>query len=257
MSNLKILYPEGPRLTETVTATVAADANFPETNALGGSRPSLYRTGSAVTGFEIEYDLGTGNTLNPDYFAIARADIPVRKDTDDSVTFGLHGDTSGAFPTPEIQSMTIGIADLLGPNNQDYVLSLSAYSQAYQFWRIVIGNVASAEFLSLGTVMWGNAFDLGRDPVLTSGYSMNLRDRENWKLPRTYNLLWQGITETQKIAFVENVLRYSEVEPVFLWDPTGETLFGDVLVNCIIRGSSFVINAHDEWDIRVEFEELV
>lgn len=98
--------------------------------------------------------------------------------------------------------------------------------------------------------------DLGREPIVGSGY-ITEKGLQNQKRPlKTFSLDWAEIAQEEKESFYNEVYRKRNENVFYLYDEN-YTLgsVGTYKVKC--HDSTFTLKANDYWDIGAEFIELI
>lgn len=148
---------------DTLTASVAADANFPLVNTHDDRAFTLYKMGSAATEAFIKTDAGVGNTPAVNYFMLIGHDLSdPDKDGNGGILLQFQRSPDDIVYTT-IFSQTIATNRIL----------VRSFSQTLdRFFRIRLTRASSFK-ASLGEIQWGNAFGVADKLVATVGFDPN------------------------------------------------------------------------------------
>lgn len=252
-TNLKLAFPDLNR-SATLIAHTTENASHVAENALAGSRSKLFKTSTTVTTSQLDFDVGSGSTAQPDFLLLSRLDLIRSKDSAD-IAVSIEGDSSSGFGTSEVeQDASVSMTDLVGPNNRDWILSTS-FASAYRYFRVKITTTQSVVH-EWALVYFGNLFDFGRDPSYPAQIRRSARVRGARKPVFTFSFEWRGISNTKRSEFLD-VYQLRDFGPVFLYDPNDYVLEGDRLICAYITDVSITPTAVNESTIRATFEEVL
>lgn len=277
MSSLKISFPDITDAAATITQTnnsrvaITGDEDFPVLNTVTGFRYNYFKFGTSSTSRRIEYNLGTGNTQTADHVIIARADCL----QDAGVTVGyVNRSSNGTTWTTESTLSSFDSATLYGPNANDYIKTFTE-SSAYQWWEIAFTASGSTNF-PLSKVYLGKFFDPGVEPTLRDWrierdageevkfISDNGTSYFGRKADPIYRIRarWEGVTDDLAAEFQNKIQRYSDRNPVFLYEADSSTdlLDSQTLIHCKITRAEVQRNFNGAGDLATiiaEFEEVV
>lgn len=142
---------------DTVSASVAADADFPVANLNDDRSFTLYKMGSTATELLVKTDAGVGNTVDVDYFMLVGHDLP-DPDSDGN------GEVLVQFQhsTDDISYTTIfAIGVILGEGPvPSTIIARSFTKETKRFFRLRLTRAAAFK-VSLGELQWGQAIRPG------------------------------------------------------------------------------------------------
>lgn len=259
MTDFYICYADAQVSASVVSATSGYSGkstdDFSIGNALSGARSRHYRTSNSQTAHQIDFDMGSGVTINPDYCILARADILNNSDSGGTHGFTLRGDDNPAYSSVEEQTKTYSDNDLIGPNQEDAILELSAYSTDYRYWQVDIFSTASIQH-HFSKLYFGNWLDLGRNPsykpIIKFGEFHHVKRRR----ARTITLLWRGISDTNRMLFDSKVAKNADIHPLFLYDKNDNVLNGLKLIHCELLVHTWDYRDNNS-DLNATFRELI
>ena len=252
MSDLVILYSQR---TGVGGASTTAATNYPGTNVLDGPRGRYYRSSStALTTSNVDFDLVT--THQPQYAVWAGINRMVSRDSAD-ITVNVLGSASGSYTSPETKTDTVGTADLIGTNNEDFVLE-TTFATAFRYFRMQVVTTDSVQH-TYSKAWVGNYLDLGVDPARPKRINRTGKDEVLVYQPHVFDLEWKGVSDANQESFVENVLNFPG-SPIFLYTKaaasTDSALNGNRLVHCMVQRTSFRKVAPNSNNISCKFIEL-
>lgn len=252
MSDLVILHPQR---TGVGGASTAAETNYPEANVTDGPRGRYYRSSStALTTSNVYYDLLT--THQPQYAVWAGINRMVARDSAD-ITVNVFGSASSSFTSPETKTDTVGTADLIGTNNEDFVLE-TTFATAFRYFRMQVVTTDSVQH-TYSKAWVGNYLDLGVDPARPKRINRVAKDGAVVWHGHTLDLEWKGVSDANLEAFIENVLNFPG-SPIFLYTKnaasTDSALNGNRLVHCKVDKATIRKVAPSSNHISCKFIEL-
>lgn len=251
-SNLLIGYPHIPFFGSLI-ANTTADGGYNAENAITGTRSDHFRTLAAVNRSQLDFDYGSA--IAPDFVALARADLIRYSDSADS-TLSLIGSNDSGFSSPATYALPLSVSALAGPGLEDVIVYPTG-ATSKRFWRFQVDTTASFKH-RYSKVYFGNAFDLGRDPVspkkiIRYPYSNSAKN------PRyRFNFSWKGITNTIRTSFDANIYQYKDVTPIFLFTTNYHDLLNEHLViHCKITSVKWTTQYLGTNNLDIEFEETI
>jgi len=252
MTNLLILTP-GFGLGAEMSSSIATNTNKGITKTVFGSRSDILETTNDETQVEIDYDLGPGALRKPDFIAVARAKM-LTDSLPTTLDFDIFGDDNASFTTPDTENFSI--STLVGPRDEDFVASLSAFATNFQFWRFrTTAGVAIQQRFS--KVFLGESFDMGREPILGTTMRFEPASGHPREQKRIFSLTWRGVTYAKLNSFLSLILDDFESVPIMLWDQADNVFQGDRLIHCLITEASSQPITASSVQITVSFEELI
>jgi hypothetical protein len=213
-TNLLWGYSDIPR---KGTLTVVPDANtsFPATNVCLGPRRKIYQGGISLATHRLTWDLGSSTTRAVDYLYIARANLLWARDS--TVAVALESSSDNVTWTSRIASSPIASGDKVGPRTEDYIKTTTQTS-AFRYWRLTLNNTGSTTILpALSKVMFGPAFDFGRDPSWSRALQRTVLNRGVRESRYTLQLEYRAIPNSTLQSFVTEIIEYRDIAPVVLF----------------------------------------
>lgn len=221
-TSLMISYADIGASSISVTATPAADLDYPEYNLVLGPRYWRFRLASNASSVAVVYDLGT-RTRAVDHIVIARADVLQAAGCTQIV---LASSPDGSSWTTRYTDGSFASATLLGPGPYDYYAAISA-TPAARYWRLTYTAPGATEFAH-AKVYFGTLFDFGQEPdtytpdrrPLTEDEYVSASDAVS--LLRTdesvyrFDFTWLNITDATAESFMSLIVRQAQRAPVFL-----------------------------------------
>lgn len=250
-SNILLSFPQIP-FAGSALAQATADTGFESQAIVTGPRTSIFRTASATQA--TTWDYAASATQQPDHLIIARADL-LRKADSTATLWSVTGSASSAFTSPNSVSGTYGTGDLVGPRNEDLVVSLT-HGSSYQYWRVKNVTTASVRH-NVAKMYLGNWFDMGRDPIY-GVLQKRVVETENNRDPRyVFDVEWNGISDQKRQDFIGSIVKWRDVNPVFVYD-SADVMLNDVrLLHCWLTAFEFKANSKNNNYIKVTFEEAI
>lgn len=257
-SNLLIGYSDIPR-TSTITLSDTQDSNYPSTNLVMGGRGLLFRYNAAVTSAWIKCDAGASGA-SMSYFALCRANLLKTEGVTKAVMASSPNDaawtdrigTSAAFQT----------RTFTGPRSTDLLFTstfndqVGAYTaSAIRYWRLTMDGTSGKRHFS--KLFLGSWFDMGREPIYPAEHSRAAIVMNGREAPCTFSLSWQGITNTSLNSFIDKIVKYKDIAPVFLYDTNGYVLNGWTTFHAWVKNVSIQSNIYNQNSLTVVFEEAI
>jgi hypothetical protein len=232
------------------------NTDYPHQNLFYGGSSIFWESDGAETTVTFQLNLPSGGSRGIEYLFLrglnlitsqANCDITVRGSTDNFVSSNdvILSDTG------------ITSADLIGPHNEDYIIT-GALSSSYRYYRIVI-TAASSITMRLRKLFIGQFYTFNnRSPIYPyssnynrSGAGFNsdsgaIFNTSRGRLRKEYQFNWTTITDALRDDFDENIGRFLEDCPVFLYkaaELTHEPLNGFTA----IMGWANVVHTTGRW----------
>ena len=236
------------------------------------------RLTAGTTGFEVTFDLGTGNSRIVDHLVIGGAKSLLAAGASGVYVQGSNDNaawTSIIGTTASFQGRTTS-----GPYSDDIVFTASFNDQilgtptAYRYFKFVVSGATANTALAFRKLYFGTAFDIGKEP---DNYNMNVStedDADTWKYPRghiimskafyprhTFTVEWDGITDAKANEFATKILGDPYRSTVYLYTESfQDPLYDNRLIHCRVVAGSCKISKDNEtlgWnDIVAVFEEV-
>ena len=254
MATNLLLSTPGIEFDATIDSHTAENATFPAENAIRPQKSVNWLTSAAVTQSEIVFDLGSGNTEEPDHLIITRLDMMTQRDSAD-ITVLVSGDDNNSFSTPTSDTDTPGDSDLIGPDLEDWYLALAPGS-AERYWRLRITTTQS-EIHEWNYVRFGTFFDIGRDPTYGIQFSRGVAPDNTRRAPFSFGCEWHGITDANYQTFLSDVVENADRLPIFFYDTKDHTLGGHRMLSTRCISHSVTRVAEDTNNISAFFTEFI
>lgn len=213
-TNLLLGYPQ-IFFDSTVWAGPTGATGYDDENVMTGSRALRYKRSAAGTSSEWDLHLDAGVTVNPDYLYIARANL-LRLNDSASTTWTLLADDNTGFASPETETDTFDTSDLVGPDSDDLLATLS-FTTAYRYFRFTIETTVSFQH-ETSKILIGDWFDFGRDPSVSAEVTRDAPRSWSRRSAYDFRLTWDGITDAKLATFIDRLSAYSDVHPFLLYD---------------------------------------
>lgn len=250
MTSVYFCYPDA-QASATITTTTA-DTGYSSNNLRSGARHQHYKANAASTSLNIDFDLGVGNTANPDYFILARADF-IRRADSGTPTLTFYADDNSSFTSPESASLSLTAGNSAGKYSEDCI-KLPGFSTAYRYFRVNIATTSSIA-QRLSKIYFGNWLDLGRDPLVYARTSF-VKHADGFKRRiRVIDLQYRGITDAKRQEYLSAIGESIDIHPIFIYDASDLLLNGEKLFHCYIERQRWTTN-HYSNDLDVSLVEL-
>lgn len=227
---------------------------------LSGGRARLARLSTAADSFTVTVNIGTAASRTIDFFYVARANIlKAQLATRLKIAGGTTGDIAGVSTT--LQSLT-----LYGRNSEDAIftselansavgsLSNTATNSSYI---ITIGQsgVDPSTKWALSKIMFGQWFDMGRDPENRSFAEVH---RPGQRSSHTvFTFIWRGITKATKDAAIAQLVNTREKGCILYTRDYHPVLLDRRVVHAFIDDYESAYRSEDQYDFRLVLREQV
>lgn len=252
MPNLLIGYSDIP-FNGTVISTPTLGTDYRAADAHGGARNRTVKLASSSTTSSWAWQVV--DAVLPEYLYIARADL-LRRGDSGTPTWELEGDDDPFFPTPDADTDTFDYASLLGPRAEDLLVPITKPA-AHTCWRVTLTTTNSFKH-EISKIMFGNWFNLERDPIYPARVIRNTSRAMPRALPWRFSLEWAGVTDAKVSAFHDKVLRYRDINPVVLYD-TNDLIFSPAFK--VLHAYIVSVEIETQWvntnRLRMVFEETI
>jgi hypothetical protein len=248
-----LFYPDIP-LRSTITSDGGSSTGFPIENTIAGDRGLLAQYGAAAANPGIFYDLGSGVTASVDFLAVARGDMQYKLNA--SGYFELRADSSLSATLGNQILYQTPITTLKGPRNEDFYITGTA-STAYRYWEFRPGTTSGTVQPYLSKVMFGTAFDFGRDPNYPVNQRLTYRQRGDRAPSYSFDFTFSGVTNTVRSNFISKILAYKDVSSVFLYDRDDLILNGYKILHSRLTNISVTPKTASYNEISFTAEELI
>lgn len=252
-TNLVLCYPHIPKDASVTTPLVAGATGFSANNLVTGARERRFRsTSTTAAEWYVTYDLGSGNTLDPDYYLCARADINYGRNPVNM--FGRGSNDSGFSSQDETQS---ALSSLQGPNSEDKLQQLS-WGTAYRYFRFGFLVPSAAYTVEFSKVYFGSFFDFGRDPVHPRRLDRKILRRTGRDPVYGFQFTWEGISDSTLNSFFDLIVKDKDVSPIFLYTKTAHDILNDHrLIHAWVKDVRIKNRISDNNEVSVTFEEIL
>jgi hypothetical protein len=244
MADFKILVPSIP-FNAALSSTYTLQSGYGYLNTRGGSYTEGQRNASASTLADVVYTLSTAKTCN--YLVLSNFKGVVDSDSADPVVRLYYIDNSTFY------SFTVDSTDLVGRDSSDFVTAIT--TQTDDYFKVRVSTTESI-YHELFKVFLGEAFEFSREPVV--GDIRDIAIGQGARKPvRSYRIVWEGVTDTEKTSFVENVIPYTRNTPIFLWDTQDRHFYGEQLLYAKLDSYRTTVNKRDTWRIETNWTESI
>lgn len=289
-SSFLIFHPDAPSVALNVTSvaspsssTLYFDDDYPLASSFYGETYNHTKLDAArlpvgTTGFQITFDLGTGNTRSVNHLilggvkSLLAAGVTgayVQGSNDASTWTNLIGTTAN-FQT-RIRS---------GPYSDDIAFTgsfndqIAGGSTAYRYFKFIVSGATADTALAFRKLYFGTAFDMGKEP---DNYNMEVStedDADTWKYPRGHVIMskafyprhiftveWDGVSDAKANEFATKILGDPYRSTMYLYTESfQDPLYDNRLIHCRVVSGSCTISKSNEktdWnDIVAVFEEV-
>lgn len=264
---LYISYPDIPFRAIQTASNVTWDTFFDYRNTISTERYQ-YAKKSAVTGFNIEYDLGLGNTSAIDHIIVARADllqsIGVTSLVLASASDGIGGSYSDQHTISSFNTQT-----LYGPGSKDLLVSGISLTAA-RTWKATAAGASSSTH-AFSKLYFGSAFSMGQEPIFdfkrepefTSEYITGAGSKRvsRHSEPRyVFNFTWEGVSDDKVIEFQTKIASRRHLSRFFLFTTSvHQVLNQERIVHAkLTEWSSENSGGRVDWNtVTATFEEII
>ena len=242
------------------------------------------RLTAGTTGFEVTFDLGTGNSRIVDHLVIGGAKSLLAASVSEAYVEGSNDNTTWTSIIGTVDAF-IGMSNFQtrtrsGPSSDDIVFTASFNDQilgtptAYRYFKFVVKGATANTALAFRKLYFGTAFDIGKEP---DNYNMKVStedDADTWKYPRghiimskafyprhTFTVEWDGVSDAKANEFATKILGDPYRSTVYLYTESfQDPLYDNRLIHCRVVAGSCSITKDNEtqgWnDIVAVFEEV-
>lgn len=207
--------------THTASST---DAAYAVDNFAGNDLGHRWKAGSTGTSHWLKYQVQPGQAA-VNYFAISAAAWTILDTTTPNFTLATSPDNSTWTTWRATGNLTS--ADLMGPNNEDYLYyNATAADAAGIYARLTIG-YGSTGFPELKKFYCGPALDLGRDPVIFD--LKRTRSGIGARKPRySIDLVYNDVSHTDTLAAIEAMGKVRQTQPIVLFTTTNHGVLNNM-----------------------------
>lgn len=221
---LYIAYPDIPYRSIQTASNVTWDTFYDYRNSISTERYQIAKK-SAVTGFNIEYDLGSGETSSVDYFILARADLLQAVGVTSLIIASAADGIGGSYSNQHTVS-SFNTATLYGPGSRDLLVTGLSLSAA-RTWKWTVSGASSSTH-AFSKAYFGNAFDMGMQPSFdfvreaefTSEYvtgAGSTRISRHSEPRYIFNFTWTGVSDDKVTEFVSKIASRAHLNRYFLF----------------------------------------
>lgn len=265
MTNILIYYPDIPQSATDywIPSTNGADTeDMPYLNTFRGERYQFWKSeisGGATT-HQIDYRLSpSSGGKSASFLLVSRLDI-LKNLAGSTIAMTLERSSDGVSYTAEQTVADVSAASLTGVWGNDY-LGTFTESSAYEYWRFQLEVTAGSDCnIKVGKVYFGNAFDMGIDPVPLEVKRQETGEVEfvsdggiiypgRVKQP-TYDITleWEGVADTTTTSFFSDIANKRHTTTYFLNASTfDDVLDGQSLIHCKLV-SVEQSRAYEDWN---------
>ena len=183
-------------------------------NVAGGSRVNRYRAYTSLssslasnTTHLIKWDLGSGGDQSASFLYIGRADLTAKKNQSTVLQLSYSDDDSTYAEAVLFDTM---YNELYGIRSEDLFTTFIETS-THRYWRLKFGVTSGSVYPEISKVMFGNAFDLGLDPIYGYTVKKPIIDGNERVLKYQFNFKWEGVTDAKLKSLSEEILSYKDV----------------------------------------------
>ena len=262
MTNFLISYPDIPFRATMTLGSATVDSNHPIANTVTGERGKRFALSIAADyNANLYYDLGASDTATIDHLIIARADLlkalgATNIQLDSSANASVWVNRAGTSAVLQTRSFDgVRGEDLIFTqtyNNDTGTLAGSSH----RYWALYFGAVTALKS-TFSKVYFGTFFDFGREPSYPAIQNRSMERPGNRDSVYRFTLTWQGINNTKRNELFDKILKYRDVNPVFLYDTDDLILNGIKLLHCRILDASITPITAQYNDVEILFEELI
>lgn len=236
MSNIQISAPFIPYISTEMTPSASLASTADKHDAIYGARHKRIKLAATGSGFNLDFNLGSGTTKTADHLIIARADL-LQSNGVTGIT--LDRSTNGSSWTTEHTVSSFSSYTLKGSSGDD-LFDTFTESSAYQYWRLAM--TGSSSLFQFSKVYFGQLFDFGSDPVTVSVEIVNnvnpeystggTRKAQRTSNPRyRYKIDWRGITTAKTYEFTSALWARRYLSPVYIVTTTNHEILNNH--NCV------------------------
>lgn len=252
-SNLLIARAEIP-LASTNTISNTASTTYPLSNLFGGNKTDRFELATAApTSTYITSALTTSQTANFLYIGKANTLQTNYVTTIElkSNTFNVEG-TSGV----RISLPSFGSTTLMGPDNDDYVTTIST-TTAYQYWYLKFSNSSNSK-IPHAKAFYGNYFDPGKDPTSEVEITRTRPTASYRRAAYTVNLQWEGLSYANTVSMYTKFYKPRRWQPVIIFTTSyHDILFGHKVLFGRVVDMTIPPRQTNYNDVSMTFEEIV
>lgn len=255
--NLVVLYPHYLFFGEGYSFSTGA-TGYEAKNAVTASMQLRFKQSAAASGadWNADLDLVDADDRSPDYLYCAGLNLSIAKGG--LVNVILQGSTASNFSasTQTTTASDVGLDDLVGRNNEDYVLE-AVTNDARRYWRgrFTNGTGTSNFAYELRKMFFGQWWYPGVEPDVPFRLSMLPGDRLN---RRRINLRWRGVSNANLYIFTDRIVKHRRYNPVVLYTREWHSILnGERVLRCELTNFSFSPSVAGLNNIDAEFTEII
>lgn len=230
-------------------------------NVTGGSKVNKYKAYTIFssslasnTTHLFKWDLGSGNDLSASFFYAGRADLTAKKNQSAVLQLSFSDDDSSY--TEAVLFDTV-YNELVGIRTED-LFATFAETSAHRYWRLKFGVTSGSVYPEISKIMFGNAFDLGVDPIYGYTIKKPIISENERVLKYQFNFRWEGVTDTILQEFTEEILNYKDVCSFVLYASQDTAILDSLdFINCKIVDFKMTPNNLNNNTIEISFEEII
>lgn len=250
MSNFRIGYLHNAFKGSAITGATAM-ANYSKNNLFSFNRGEHFRRSAQGTESQIAWE-SSGELINPEFCIISRADIILASDSA-AVSIDIESDELDDYSTAETDSFTISSDDLVCRTSQDIIQPL-VFTDARQYFRATITTTENS-YHEISKLIIGEWLDFDREPLKGLDYMQSKRTDNNYHSRQEFRFEFKGVANATRIKFYQEIDRYRNVKPVYIYDNDDVFLEGAKLAQVKITSVRYDIGFYDS-NIFITCEEV-
>ena len=220
------------RMAQAITAAGSTDGTIE--NLFFASSSIFWERETAGTQSRIEFDLGSGASEVAHYLYVRGVEL-FQNITGGAgaSTIKLFGSNNNFVSEAELLSIDLQ-SSAVGTYDEDLIAYDSTITTPFRYFAVQIDSANSVQHI-LRKVFFGEFVDFGRDPSYP--YSANLRQDQrafasdagtlfktsSGRRPLDLEFGWKGIADSVRNSLINQVQRYTNDSPVFLYQPSGSS----------------------------------
>lgn len=159
---------------------------------------------------------------------------------------------------PLYSNTNFSAASLTGNRSQDFLTTFTE-SNARRYYMLELESTPGEESqLYLGQIDLGAWFDFGRDPIARQRIRREIPKPSSKYAPYIYEFEWEGISDSTKATFFQDIVARKDTTPITLYAPTYTDVLNDAtMVHCRLVKATHRTTGSDSNRIQATFEELV
>ena len=231
-----------------------AASGYSNRNIVSGSRQSTFKAASAATTLSFKADIRSISPVErkPDYLYIGGLNLITAQS---SPTIDVKGSDDSATTSNVVTDTDAGIvkADLIGKNQDDYILELSN-ADYKDYWQVLFTTDSIQH--EIRKLFLGQFFYFGVEPDAPAVFSMPIRSGR--RHVREFELRWRHVTNETVAKFTAKILQHREYNPIVLYARDWQgVLNGEKVIYCEIDNYAIERELHNHNKITLRFKEVI